>query len=55
LKYPSLLRVNAAFDAAMDRLDAVDALKDGRTAVTVRIAELQKAAADKRAAWYFGT
>jgi hypothetical protein len=50
-KYPSLLRTQAAFDAANDRLDAVDASKDGRVLVTVRIAQLQMAAAAKRTEW----
>jgi hypothetical protein len=50
-KYPSLLRTQAAFDAAKDRLDAVDASKDGRVVVTVCIAQLQMAAAAKRTEW----
>jgi hypothetical protein len=50
-QYPNLKRTQDAFDAASRRLDAVDASRDGRDKVTGRVEELQKAAADLRAAW----
>jgi hypothetical protein len=50
-QYPNLKNTQDAFDAASRRLDAVDASRDGRDVVTGRVKELQKAAADSRAAW----